>query len=58
MEKVKLLKPIHEKHVSKNFTDFGIHIERANLSNYFGNDPKNSRLYIDYNLFDEEDDKY
>ena len=58
MEKVKLLKPIHEKHVSKNFTDFGIQIERKNLSNYFGNDPKSSKLYIDYNLFDEEDDKY
>lgn len=42
----------------KGFTDFGIHIEKLKMQDFFTNDPKQSKIFLDYNIFDTEYDLY
>ena len=42
----------------KGFTDFGIYIEKKKMYEFFKNDPKQSKIFLDYNIFDTEYDKY
>ena len=42
----------------KGFTDFGIHIEKLKMQDFFKNDPKQSKIFLDYNIFDTEYDEY
>ena len=42
----------------KGFTDFGIRMEKIKMQDFFANDPLQSKIYLDYNVFDTEFDKY
>ena len=42
----------------KGFTDFGVYIEKKKMFNYFNDDPKQSKIFLDYNIFDTEYDEY
>jgi len=52
------LKPLHQKELKKNFTNFGLKADKNNLSEYFNNNPKESKVYLDYQLFDSPEDHY
>ena len=42
----------------KGSTDFGITMDKEKMSDFFRNDPNQSKIFLDYNLFDTEYDKY
>ena len=42
----------------KGFTDFGIYIEKLKMQDFFTNDPNQSKIFVDYNIFDSEYDEY
>ena len=40
----------------KGSTDFGISIDKLKMNDLFRNDPKESKIFLDYNIFDTEYD--
>jgi len=42
----------------KGCTDFGISINKLKMMDFFRNDPNESKIFLDYNIFDTEYDKY
>ena len=41
-----------------NVTKYGVKWNKTNISEYFSTNPKESKLYLDYNLFDSVEDLY
>ena len=42
----------------KGSTDFGIEIDKENMFEFFRTNPNDSKIFLDYNIFDTEFDKY
>ena len=42
----------------KGHTDFGIYIDKEKMQEKFNSDAKQSKIFVDYNIFDTEQDKY
>ena len=61
MEKIK---PIHQNEIPtkkkfiKQETDFGLHIQKENMGDYFCNDPSKSKISLDYSIFEKEKSEY
>ena len=52
------LKKMHERHIEKDQTEFGLPITKENMGNYFNNDPQNSKMTINFEMFENDDDIY
>ena len=46
------LKPLHERAKNNGMTDFGLEIKPNEMAKYFSNNPEDSKLYFDYDLFE------
>ena len=55
---IELIKPLHHKELRKNLTKYGVAINTAILPKYFNPNAKESKLYIDYAMFDSYEDLY
>ena len=46
------LKPLHDKVKNNGLTDFGLEIKMHEMAKYFSNNPEDSKLKFDYDLFE------
>ena len=46
------MKPLHEKVKNNGLTDFGVEIKTNEMDKYFSNNPEDSKLKFDYDLFE------
>jgi len=49
---------MHERHIQKDQTEFGLQITKDNMGNFFDNEPLNSKMTINYEIFEKDEDIY
>ena len=50
--------PLHKQIIKSNITNFGLKYNKNDLSEFFDSQAENSKIYLDYNLFDNKEDDY